>query len=668
MFQITVLCSGNGTNLQAIIDAISSGVISAKINGVISNRKDAYALERAGKSGLQPILLTYLKEKITRENYEKILLQAIRKLEPATDLIVLAGWMHILGKNFLDQLSIPVINLHPALPGMFPGTDAIKQAFEAYQEGEIHHTGCMMHYVVPEIDAGEVIAQTEIPIYPEDSYDDLKKRVQFMEKPTIIQAIMKMINQSQEKQRLMILEAEKKKQAEILARQSGISPEVMKAYDVRQGKVRDIWDIDYGLLALIHSNRLSSFDRYICDIPNKGKVLSLTSQWWFEQTSHIIPNHFVHANNNAMIVKKCQVIPIEVVVRAYITGSTQTSLWTHYSKGVRMYCGIPFPDGLIKNQKLDQVVITPTTKGEVDELIAVDEIIKRNICQRFEWDFIAKKSIELFNYASDLAAKKGYILVDTKLEFGKTPNGKIILIDEAFTCDSSRLWLAESYQQRFDAGLPQESIDKDIIREYVKKQCDPYKTKFLPEIPSDLIKKVEQTYINFYQKLTGKYIVSNNQVFQDEINNIPDFIADYYENIHSPQVVIISDSEHEKDHVNKIQTALNTHKISSIWNICSAHINPDRLLFILEKYQEEFEKEKRQMVFICVSSHSNTLGAIVACQITMPVISCPTFSSKEDYLINIHSSLQNSINVPVSVVLDPVNCALHVKHMFNLLV
>ena len=270
---------------------------------------------------------------------------------------------------------------------------------------------------------------------------------------------------------------------------------------IYSGKVRNIYQHkDTNKLLIETTDRLSSFDRHICDLKDKGKILNLISVFMFNQTKHIIPNHYISHNQNQIIVKKCIPFKIEVVVRAYITGNTTTSLWTHYNNGIRNYCGIDFPDNLKKNQKLYYPVITPTTKDIEDIPISKEDIVKNNYMTQKECDFIYEKSLELFKFGELIANKAGFILVDTKYEFGKDENNNILLIDELHTCDSSRYWLKESYNERFENNLEPEKLDKDKIRDYVKSKCDPY-TDCIPEIPNKLKNDTINTYNYFYNKI-----------------------------------------------------------------------------------------------------------------------------------------------------------------------
>ncbi|MBD3164157.1 phosphoribosylaminoimidazolesuccinocarboxamide synthase [Candidatus Woesearchaeota archaeon] len=272
-----------------------------------------------------------------------------------------------------------------------------------------------------------------------------------------------------------------------------------------KGKVRDIYIADNRLF-LIATDRQSAFDRNLANIPFKGQVLTQTSNFWFEQTKDIIPNHIISTPDpNVVVAKKLNVFPVEFVIRGYITGVTSTSAWTAYSKGEREFCGNILPEGLKKNQKFDRPIITPTTKSdEHDEKISAKEIVKRGLMTQEQWDFIADKTMKIFLKGQEIAAKNGLILVDTKYEFGCDEEGKIYLIDEIHTPDSSRYWLKDSYEERFAKGEEPENIDKEFLRLWFRKHCDPYKDEVLPEAPEELVIELSARYIRLYQMITGK--------------------------------------------------------------------------------------------------------------------------------------------------------------------
>ena len=222
-----------------------------------------------------------------------------------------------------------------------------------------------------------------------------------------------------------------------------------------------------------------------------------------------MPNHLLSVPDpNVMIAKKCQVFPIEFVVRSYITGTTNTALWTQYQKGVRDYCGIQLPEGLRKNQCLDHVILTPTTKEQDhDRPISPGEIIAEGWMTKADWEEASHAALKLFERGTDIAAQHGLVLVDTKYEFGRDAEGRILVIDEMHTPDSSRYWLANSYAERFAQGLEPENIDKEFLRLWFAENCDPYKDKVLPTPPHDLIITLASRYIQLYEMITGNRFI-----------------------------------------------------------------------------------------------------------------------------------------------------------------
>jgi phosphoribosylaminoimidazole-succinocarboxamide synthase len=271
------------------------------------------------------------------------------------------------------------------------------------------------------------------------------------------------------------------------------------------GKVRDMY-ICEDVVIMISTDRQSAFDRQLTAIPFKGQVLNLTSLWWFNETKHIVNNHVIASPHpNVVICKKGTVFPIEFVMRGYMTGSTSTSIWKNYEEGMRTYCGHVLPDGMKKNEKLDSIKLTPTTKSDVhDELISAEKIVTDNIMSQQDWDACASYAHQLFEFSQRKAAEKGFILVDTKYEFGKDEEGNIMLIDEIQTPDSSRYWLQESYESRMAAGEEPDNIDKEFLRRWYTSHCDPYNDKDLPEAPLELVNELSRRYIMIYETLLGE--------------------------------------------------------------------------------------------------------------------------------------------------------------------
>ena len=278
----------------------------------------------------------------------------------------------------------------------------------------------------------------------------------------------------------------------------------LSAVNKRTGKVRDQYELEDRLI-LVTTDRQSAFDRVLASIPFKGQVLNLTSAWWFEQTKDIIPNHVIDIPDpNATLAKKCDVFPIEFVVRGYITGSTSTSLWTVYNNGDREYCGNILPEGLVKNQKLESNMLTPTKKEEHhDRPISPDELVSEGWMTQKDWDYCSQKALELFAFGQQKAMENGIILVDTKYEMGRDVDENIVLIDEIHTPDSSRYWIAETYDERMAAGQEPQNIDKEFLRLWFVDNCDPYNDETLPDAPVELVTELSSRYIYLYETITG---------------------------------------------------------------------------------------------------------------------------------------------------------------------
>lgn len=271
------------------------------------------------------------------------------------------------------------------------------------------------------------------------------------------------------------------------------------------GKVRDMY-IQEDKIILISTDRHSSFDRIIAHIPFKGQVLNQISKFWFNQTKDIVPNHILEIPDpNVVVAKKYKVIPIEFVVRGYITGSTNTSLWTLYKNGDRDFRDFVMPEGLKKNQKLETPVLTPTTKSdEHDRPISGVEIVSEGIVDKVTWEKASSIAIKLFERGQKTASERGLILVDTKYEFGLDDDGEVVLIDEIHTPDSSRYWKLATYRERFEKGEEPEYFDKEFLRLWFKDHCDPYNDVVLPEAPAEMVTELSNRYMYIYEIITGE--------------------------------------------------------------------------------------------------------------------------------------------------------------------
>lgn len=281
-------------------------------------------------------------------------------------------------------------------------------------------------------------------------------------------------------------------------------PELPSHY---RGKVRDNYDLPDGRRILIATDRLSAFDISLAAIPFKGEVLTRTARFWFEKTGDICPNHVLeYPDPNVVVARRLDILPVEIVVRDYLAGTTSTSILSMYKAGKREMYGIRLADGLADNAKLPETIITPTSKaayGAHDEPLTAAEILERGLLSAAQWDQVCGYALALFARGREIAAERGLILVDTKYEFGTDADGNIVLADEIHTPDSSRYWFQASYAERLARGEKPESFDKDFMRNWVAARCDPYKDP-IPAIPEDVVIGTAEVYIRAYETITGQ--------------------------------------------------------------------------------------------------------------------------------------------------------------------
>ena len=272
------------------------------------------------------------------------------------------------------------------------------------------------------------------------------------------------------------------------------------------GKVREAWPLPGGRRLLVTTDRLSAFDRIIGTVPHKGQVLNQLAAWWFVKTSDIVANHVLEVPDpNALIAIDADPLPVEVVVRGRLTGSTSTSLLPRYQAGERLLYGHQLPDGLTPHGPLGQPLITPTTKaqqGEHDQPVTSDEVVELGLVEPGLWAQVQKVAIELFTRGEQLAADAGFVLADTKYEFGLGPDGELLLIDEVHTPDSSRFWAVDSLEERLASGRSPESFDKEPVRLALKEigysgDGEP------PALPDQVWAETSARYVQLYESLTG---------------------------------------------------------------------------------------------------------------------------------------------------------------------
>lgn len=273
----------------------------------------------------------------------------------------------------------------------------------------------------------------------------------------------------------------------------------------KSGKVRDWYDLTGQRRLLITTDRLSAFDLNLAVVPYKGQVLNQLSAWWFEKTADVISNHILDIPDpNAAVVTEVKPFPVEVIVRGYITGVTETALWRRYELGERKIYGYTFESGLKKNQQLPEPIITPTTKGGItghDERLTCAEVVEKGYLDAKSWEKIQTSALAIFKRGQQIALSAGMILVDTKYEFGLSTDGQIMLIDEVHTPDSSRFWKTDTYQDRFTSGEEPENFDKEFIRRHYADLG--YRGKGEPPVTKpELWVQASQRYIKIYELLT----------------------------------------------------------------------------------------------------------------------------------------------------------------------
>lgn len=298
----------------------------------------------------------------------------------------------------------------------------------------------------------------------------------------------------------------------------------------REGKVRISYDLAGGKRLFITTDRLSAFDQLVATVPFKGQVLNQLSMWWFDHTRDIVANHAISTPDpNVLIAREAIPLPVEVIVRGYITGVTSTSLWKRYADGARVIYGYRLPDGLQKNSRLPEPIITPTTKaaaGQHDEALTCDEVVERGLVAPDVWEQVKTAAVALYVRGQEVAQEAGLLLADTKYEFGLDADGNLILIDEMHTPDSSRYWIASSFVDRYMAGLEPESTDKEVIRRALA-DAGYSGDGTPPQLDEAVWAETSRRYIDTYEILTKTPFVPGDMPIADRIRkNLADIVAE----------------------------------------------------------------------------------------------------------------------------------------------
>jgi len=420
----------------------------------------------------------------------------------------------------------------------------------------------------------------------------------------------------------------------------------------RSGKVRDAFDLADGRMLLVTSDRVSAFDQVLGTIPHKGQVLNQLAAWWFSRTRHIVDNHVLTVPDpNCMVVRRARPLPVEVIVRGFLTGVTSTSLWTMYERGVERPYGLDLPPGMKKNDRLPTPVVTPTTKalaGQHDRPLTSDDVVAQGLVDADLWRRVTSVARRLFAEGQAVAERAGLLLVDTKYEFGLVdgPDGEaLVLIDEVHTPDSSRYWTKSGWE----AGRA-EPLDKERLRIALAEGA--YRGDGPPPALSDAIRVgLSQTYLELFERLTGAPLVPAELPAADRIARW----------VSTPVVPILMGSRSDLDHAKAIVAALEAFGIAGEIRVASAHKSPGYLLAMLTGY----EHDPRPKVYLTVAGRSNALSGMVCAAVTAPVVSVPPYSDRFGGA-DVFSSLRMPSGVAPALVMDPDNAALFCAKVLGL--
>lgn len=424
------------------------------------------------------------------------------------------------------------------------------------------------------------------------------------------------------------------------------SPQLKK---VHAGKVRDSFSLGNNKRLIVATDRISAFDVVLRSlIPAKGAVLTSIASYWFEKTRHIVPNHLLsQPHPQAVIVRECNPVKVEMIVRAHVTGSA----WRGYEKGKRCFSGATLPDGLKKNDKLSNPIVTPTTKEDSDREITPAEIISSGLCTKELYGKMEKISLELFQFGQSELAKKGLILVDTKYEFGIF-NNELMLIDEIHTPDSSRIWTEKSWRENQNSPV---EFDKEIVRRWL---LDNTKNNSMPqELPSAVIQDTTSRYQSIFEMITGRNIPTA-ELGSDALARA--LVREGY--MKPGYVVIAMGSKADVEHAQKIAKPILDAGIPVGLRVVSAHKNGERITQVAEEYNNSPEAG----VCIAIAGLSNGLGGALAANLNIPVINCPPFADKTDLSLNVASSLMMPSGVPAMTVVTPELAALAALRCLNI--
>jgi len=416
------------------------------------------------------------------------------------------------------------------------------------------------------------------------------------------------------------------------------------------GKVRENYSSDLERI-MITTDRISAFDVVMNEgVPDKGHALNGISEYWFEKTKDIVPNHIKKVlDPSVWLVHECKPYLVEVIVRGHLAGSAAAD----YAKGMRVKSGVQLPEGLKRNQKFDQPILTPTTKaarGKHDEDISREQVIELGLVDAGSYKTIEEIALKLFDRGTELAKQNGLILVDTKYEFGVGPDG-ITLTDEIHTPDSSRFWHSNDYEPAMTEGRDPKQLSKEFLRKWLDGQGFTGQTPNPPSLPAEVVGEVSVRYVDLYKRVTGReFVRSAVPIRQRVLTALRE--AGY---IKGKFVPIIAGSEKDAPHYQKITERLEKHSCPyKVFNY-SAHKQARELLPLMDMLETSIEP----IAIIDVAGLSNALGGFLAgnMRIKHPVINCPPFADLQAYQIDIHSSMRMPSGVPAATIVNPENAA-----------
>lgn len=426
------------------------------------------------------------------------------------------------------------------------------------------------------------------------------------------------------------------------------TPQLQK---IHAGKVRDSVKIDEHSRLIVVTDRLSAFDRVLkTPIPHKGAVLNGISNFWFEKTKHLIENHFLKAiDPNMTVVREAAPIRVEMVVRGYLTGS----MWRGYKEGKREFSGVRVSDGMTRNQKFTQPLVTPTTKEKNDREISPADLVREGWTDQETYAKMETIALELFNFGTRYLEERGIVLVDTKYEFG-VMNGEIILIDEIHTPDSSRFWRLKDYHEHREHV---EQIDKEYVRQWLL--THQVNHEYPETLPEDVVQETSRRYLEIFEMITGRAL---------DVGNMPSINARICQNLvkegmmKDGYIAIVMGSPSDLEHCQKIATYIKKYDIMTDLRVVSAHKNGEDIAALAQEYNTSIEPG----AVIAVAGRSNGLGGALAANLNIPVMSCPPFKDTADMLTNVNSSLMMPSQTPATTVVHPDNAAYAALRSLNL--